>query len=472
MDNTSRKTSPLVFIVVLVAIVAFGLGAGTMFLAGQASAIVDGVGGNQDRDSTPETSAGGTRAVPTELASDPAWQSFIATYNAINQEFYYRPVERDELVYGAAKGMIEALGDDYSSFQTPVEAEREASNMQGNFEGVGITIGTRNDLPTVIAPIPNTPAEKAGVRAGDIIAGVDGRDVTKFTPAEIANLVRGPAGTKVRLTLIRGDKPYDVELTRARIEVPAVTLTMVDGYAHIEISIFNEKTTPELDAALESALSQNAKGVILDLRNNGGGLVVQALQVLGRFLPQDSVGFYESRKADGSEDEPHKVIPNAPETLDLNKTREIPLLVLTNGGSASASEIVAGALQDYGRAKLVGEQTFGKGSEQHVYKWQDGTSAHITFAHWLTPKKRDINPLPEPTVAPGTPEVLPTFTPTPHTSLPPAEATATAQSRPLYPAQTDRGLTPDIPVVRTEKDFLEDKDPQLERAVEFLKTGK
>ncbi|MDQ3705733.1 MAG: S41 family peptidase [Chloroflexota bacterium] len=472
MDNVERKSSPLVFIVVLVAIVAFGLGAGTMFLAGQA-ATVAGVAGNLGAQPTPVVvTEGGTGAVPTELANDPAWQSFVATYNAINHEFYYRPVDRDELVYGAAKGMIEALGDDYSSFQTPVEAEREASNMQGNFEGVGITIGTRNDLPTVIAPIPNTPAEKAGVRAGDVIAGVDGRDVTTFTPSEIANLVRGPAGTKVRLTLIRGDKPYDVELTRARIEVPAVTLTMVDGYAHIEMSIFNEKTTPELDEALASALSQNAKGVILDLRNNGGGLVVQALQVLGRFLPEGSVGFYESRKSDGSEDEPHEVIANAPESLDLNKTRNIPMVVLTNGGSASASEIVAGALQDYGRATLVGEQTFGKGSEQHVYQWQDGTSAHITFAHWLTPKKRDINPRPEPTVGPGTPEVLPTFTPTPQSSLPPAQATATAQSRPLYPAQTDRGLTPDVPVVRTEKDYLEDKDPQLERAVEFLKTGK
>jgi carboxyl-terminal processing protease len=469
MDNVERKTSPLLFVVVLVAIVAFGLGAGTMYIAGQAS---NQGGSAQVTGTTPETRAGGSVAVPTELANDPAWQSFVATYNAISQEFYYRPVERDQLVYGASKGMIAALGDDYSSYQTPIEAEREASNMQGNFEGVGITIGTRNNFPTVIAPIPNTPAEKAGVRAGDIIAGVDGRDVTKFTPGEIANIVRGPAGTKVRLTLIRGDKPYDVELTRARIEVPAVTLTMLNGYAHIEVSIFNEKTTPELDAALESALSQNAKGVVLDLRNNGGGLVVQALQVLGRFLPEGSVGFYESRKADGSEDEPHAVIANAPDTLDLNKTRNIPMAVLTNGGTASASEIVSGALQDYNRAKLVGEQSFGKGSEQHVYQWEDGTSAHITFAHWLTPKKRDINPRPTPTPGPGTPEALPTFTPTPQASLPPAQATATAESRPLYLPQTDRGLTPDIPVVRTEKDFLDDKDPQLDRAVEFLRTGK
>ncbi|HET6260913.1 MAG TPA: S41 family peptidase [Chloroflexia bacterium] len=469
MDNTSRKTSPLVFIVVLVAIVAFGLGAGTMYLAEQAAGSVTG---NLGARSTPGTQAGGTGEVPAELANDPAWESFVNTYNAISHEFYYRPVDKDELVYGAAKGMIEALGDDYSSFQTPVEAVREASNMQGNFEGVGITIGVRNDLPTVISPIPNTPAEKAGVRAGDVIAGVDGRDVTKFTPGEIANIVRGPAGTKVRLTLIRGDKPYDVELTRARIEVPAVTLTMVGEYAHIEMSIFNEKTTPELDAALEQALAQNAKGVILDLSNNGGGLVVQALQVLGRFLPQGSVGFYESSKADGSEDEAHQVIANAPSSLDLNKTRDIPMVVLTNGGTASASEITSGALQDYGRAKLIGEQTFGKGSEQHVYQWEDGTSAHITFAHWLTPKKRDINPRPTPTVGPGTPEPLPTFTPTPQANVPPAQATATAQARPLYPEQTDRGLTPEIRVVRSERDYLEDKDPQLDRAVEFLKTGK
>ena len=469
MDNEIRKptTSPLIFIMVLVAVVAFGLGAGTMYLAGQA---VTTVAGNLAPSNTATT--GNTGNVPVEIANDPSWQALFNTYQAINQEFYYRPIDNDKLAHGAAKGMIEALGDDYSSYQTPQEAQREASDMQGNFEGVGITIGIRNDVPTVIAPIPNTPAERAGVRAGDIIFAVDGRDVTRLTTGEVANLVRGPGGTKVKVTFLRGEETIELELTRERIEVPAVTLKMVGEYAHLEMSIFNEKTTAELDKALEEAIAQNAKGFILDLRNNGGGLVVQAKQVLGRFLPENSIAFYESLKSDGSQDTPEYVIANAPESVDLEKTRTLPMLVLVNGGSASASEIVAGALQDHGRAKLVGEQTFGKGSEQHVYKWQEGSGAHITFAHWLTPKKRDINPRPTPTVGPGTPPALPTFTPTPQSTVAPPQATATAEARPLYQSPTDRGLAPDVVVVRTEKDYLTDKDPQLDRAVEYLKNGK
>jgi C-terminal processing protease CtpA/Prc len=178
------------------------------------------------------------------------------------------------------------------------------------------------------------------------------------------------------------------------------------------------------------------------------------------------VAFYESRKADGSQDKAQMVIGGGPKAYD------IPLVVLVNGGSASASELVAGALQDHGRAKLIGEQTFGKGSEQHVHDFEDGSSARITFAHWLTPNKRNINPKPSPTAGPGGTPVLPTFTPAPSITVPPAAATATAEARPLVPTLKDRGLTPDIEVVRTEKDYTEEKDPQLDRAVEYVKTGK
>jgi carboxyl-terminal processing protease len=288
---------------------------------------------------------------------------------------------------------------------------------------------------------------------------------------EVASLVRGEAGTQVRITFLRPGqgRPFDVVLTRERIEVPAVTTTYVgenSDIAHIEVTRFNDKTTPELDAALSEAQSKNAKGIILDLRNNGGGYVPTALEMLGRFLPEGTVGFYESRKADGSDDRPQNVISNGPKLLD------IPVTVLINGGSASASELVAGALQDHERAILIGEQSFGKGSEQHVYTWEDGSQARITFAHWLTPNKRDINPKQTPTPGPNdTPEPLPTFTPTPAATQEPAAATATAGAQPLIQSLTDRGLAPDIVVVRTQADYDTDKDPQLDRAIEFIQTG-
>ncbi len=487
MDNSNRKrTTPMIVMFLLVALVAYGLGAGTMFVAGQPGAAKlpvaaqstsepDGSERGNTAQATPGLGGGVSAQATPVLPTGAQWGSFLDTYNAVNDEFYYRPLDKQAEVYGAAKGLIQSLGDDYTSFQTPQEAQGEQSIMQGNFEGVGIYIGQRNDLPTVIAPISNTPAERAGIRARDIIVGVDGRDVTKFTIDRIANIVRGPAGTKVTLTIVRGNAPaFDVTLTRARIEVPSVTFKMVDGVAHIEVSIFNDKTTPELDAALQKALDQNAQGIVLDLRNNGGGYVVAALEMLGRFLPAGSVAFYESHKSDHSDDRPQMVIANAPSSLDVEAIRKIPLAVLINGGSASASELTSGALQDYGRATLIGEQSFGKGSEQHVRQWPDGSSAHITFAHWLTPlKKRDVNPQPTPVLSVGgTPPPLPTFTPTPQQTLAPAQVTATAESRPLYPVQTDRGLTPDIVVVRTEKDYLTDKDPQLNRAVEFIKTNK
>jgi C-terminal peptidase prc len=268
----------------------------------------------------------------------------------------------------------------------------------------------------------------------------------------------------------RGDQPpFDVELTRARIDVPAVTLKWVgtdNSIAHVEVNIFGDKTTSELDQALTEVQNKKAKGIILDLRNNGGGWVVAAQEMLGRFLPNGKIAFYESHKQDGSDDRPQRVIANGPKLLDT------PIVVLVNGGTASASELVSGALQDYNRAILIGEQTFGKGSEQHVHNWDDGSSARITFAHWLTPKKRDINPRRTPTAGPNSsPVPLPTFTPTPVTAPAGPEATATAEARPLIPSLEDRGLKPDIVVVRTEKDYNEDKDPQLDRALQYFANG-
>jgi carboxyl-terminal processing protease len=460
--NRGSRTLVTIAIIVLVAFGAFGLGFATPYLTGLA---------------VPANGSNGSTAAGIPEPSLPAgsgdisqqFDDFWKTFQDINNEFYYQPINRQQMINGATKGMVSSLGDDFTAFLTPKENQAVQESMQGNFEGVGMYIEERNGVPTVEAPIPNTPAEKAGIQAGDAILAVDGRDVTQMTTDQVAALVRGTAGTQVRLSLLRPGQqtPFDVTLTRAQIDVPSVTFKMLDGgIADLQVSIFNEKTTQELDDALKQAQDQNAKGIILDLRNNGGGLVTAALQMLGRFLPENSVGFYESLKSDHSQDMPQVVISDGPKVLDT------PMVVLINGGSASASEITAGALQDYGRAKLIGEQSFGKGSEQHVYTFDDGSSARVTFAHWLTPHKHDINPQQTPTPGPGTPVVLPTLTPTPLVTIAPAAATATVEAQPLISALPGRGLTPDIEVQRTVQDFEQDKDPQLARAQQYLQTGK
>ena len=467
--GSGSKTLIYVLLLVVVAFVAYGAGFVTPYATGQAKL---GTTSTPSTGSTQQPGQSGTQQ-PTLPANagdiDQQFSSFWKTFQAANSEFYYTPVDQQKMIYGAAKGMVASLGDDFSTFLTPEENQVVKSSFEGSFAGVGMYIEQRNNLPTVVAPIPNTPAERAGIRPKDTILAVDGRDVTRMTTDQVAGLVRGKPGTVVRIRLLHlGDtEPYEVELTREQIDVPSVTYKKQGDYAWLQVSVFNEKTTQQLDDALAQAKTDGAKGVILDLRNNGGGLVTAALEMLGRFLPDNTIGFYESHKADHSDDQAQMVISSGPKFTD------IPLVVLINGGSASASELTSGALQDYKRAVLIGEQSFGKGSEQHVYDWDDGSEARITFAHWLTPNKRDVNPKRTPTPGPDdTPIPLPTFTPTPIATLAPADVTATAESQPLVTSQPDRGLTPDIEVVRTIQDYQNDKDPQLDRAVEYLQTGK
>lgn len=331
----------------------------------------------------PSDSGGGR-----EPSEEEVWKPFWETYRLINQEFYGRPVDKQKLVHAAAEGMVKSLGDPYTTYLPPKQRAALEEDMQGKFQGIGVYVEVTEDKKfTVVAPIPNSPAERAGMKRGDVILAVNGEPITGKDQMEIIGKIRGPKGTSVRLLIQRGkQKPFTVRVTRDEIQVQQVTYKLVeDDIAYISANIFGDKTTRELDEALRRAKQDGAKGIILDLRDNGGGWVHAAQEMLGRFLP-DGVALYEDpTEAPGSET-PENVITSR----DV-QAYGIPLVVLVNKGSASASEIVAGALQARGRAKLVGDVTFGKGSEQSVHPLSRGSSVHITIAHWLTPDKQDIH---------------------------------------------------------------------------------
>ncbi len=479
--NDNRGKTVLSLLVTLGLLFAFGLGAlstyvllpsqGGIRVPDSGSGDLPTVVGNAQ---TPQAGGARVTATPSKNLND-QMKSFYDVLDLINKESYYRPADQQKLVYGAIQGMMGAVGDDYTRYETPQQASDTNQQMAGEtFAGVGLYVETVDNLPTVAGPIPNTPAAHAGLRAHDILAKVDGRDITKLPLDGVVQLIRGPAGSKVRLTIVRsGQAPFDVELTRAIINVPQVaTEIRPDGVAVLTVSIFGEKTTEQLDAGIRQAKDQHAKGIILDLRNNGGGFVTDAQQMIGRFISPEmgkkfnDVALYYSYSRDGSNEKAQQIIRDGESVYD------VPLVVLVNGGTASASEITSGALSDYGRAILIGEQTFGKGSVQNVHQLADGSSARITIAHWLSPAKRDINPRPTATAVPSaTATALPTLTPTPAvspTALPPG-ITPTAVPPPV---KRDRGITPDIELIRTDEDFSKGRDPQLDRGVQYLLTGK
>lgn len=489
--NDTRGKTVLSLVAVLALLFAFSLGALSTYVlvprtannqAGPTALVVSAptvppvarstaVVGNSQTPAPPQPAS--TFTPPADLNSQ--MQNFYAVLDLMQKESYYRPLDRQKLIYGAIAGMMHAAGDDYTRFETPDQNAVTTSQMQGeSFGGVGLYVETVNNLPTVAGPIPNTPAARAGLRAHDVIYRVDGRDVTALPLDELVQLIRGQEGTKVRLTILRGqDPPFDVDLTRAIINVPQVaTLVRPDGIAVLTVSIFGEQTSAQLDAGLKQAHDAHAKGIILDLRNNGGGFVTDAQKMIGSFVSPEmgkkygDVALYYSLSRDGTQLDPQKIVRQGESEYTL------PLVVLVNGGTASASEITAGALVDYGRTILIGEQTFGKGSVQNVHDLPDGSSARITIAHWLSPAKRDINPRPTPTAVPSaTPTPLPTLTATPLVTSTPLPPNATPPA-PTPTINRDRGITPDIEIFLTEDDFAHGRDPQLDRAVQYVLTGK
>jgi carboxyl-terminal processing protease len=372
-------------------------------------------------------------------------ETFDEVWKMIQEQYYRGPVDQEKLLYAAIKGLVGALEDENSRFLTPEENEPTRSQMEGHFDGIGVWISTEENVLRVIAPMDGSPAQRAGIQAGDVIIGIDGRDVTGLKPDESLPLVRGQAGTRVRLTIRRPGQPtpLEIEVERARIEVDAVTYQVLDGnIGYIRATVFGDKTTPQLDAALKDLQAKNVRGIVLDLRNNGGGWVSSAREMLGRFLP-DGVALVERSRGGERVD---TVLTSAEV-----RAYEVPLVVLVNGGSASASEIVAGALKDRGRATIIGERTYGKGSIQQVRDFGDNSSLRLTTAVWLTPDKHTIEKdgiTPDLIIGPA--------------GEPADEILRNSQLRPRLP----RALGPANPDGRTGP-----PDHQLERARQFLLTG-
>lgn len=311
------------------------------------------------------------------------WQAWnIVHQNFVDQE----ALDPTALTYGAIRGMVDALGDEgHTAFLTPEERERQQTDLSGTFSGIGAQLGIQEQLPVIVAPFDGSPADQAGVLAGDIIMEVDGEDVTTLPLNEIVNRIRGPEGTDVVLTLLRRgeeNRTVEVTITRGEISVPAATWTMVPGtnVAFIRLSQFSANAAPDIIQSLEEAKDAGATALIVDVRNNPGGLLEQAIKVTSQFLEDGNVLLEEDAQGDRKayEVEPGGAAP------------DIPVVVLINGGSASSAEIFAGAIQDHDRGTLVGETTFGTGTVLQPYILADDSALLLGTRQWLTPEGRLI----------------------------------------------------------------------------------
>ncbi len=354
---------------------------------------------------------------PADIAQSVEFKQFWEVWRMLQDKYYRQPIDDGELFYGALRGLASGLEDPYTAFFDPKDAEDFQISLDGKFSGIGAEIGMKEGRVSIVAPLPDTPADQAGLKPGDMIISVDGDETNGWTIEQAVTKIRGEKGTEVILGIFRPDTeepPFDVPIIRDEIKLISVReIPRDDGIAHISVNSFNADTRESFNAIIDDALAKNPKGIILDLRNNPGGFLDVALYLAGEWVGDDIV-VKERRQG---------VIFTELNGTGRHRLKGVPTVVLVNAGSASASEIVAGALQDYGLATIVGEQTFGKGSVQDYVTLDDGSAVKITIAEWLTPNERVINEI---------------------------------------------GLTPDVVIEPTEQDYEEGKDVQLEEAVKIL----
>lgn len=345
---------------------------------------------------------------------------FWDAWRVIQEKFAHSDsLNPQEMVYGAIRGMVASLGDDYTVFLDAEEKKKFFEDVSGMFEGVGMEIGVRSRRLKVIAPLDGTPAARAGLRAGDNILKIDGTTTENMTVEKAVSLIRGKKGTKVALTVIRDgwDESKEFVIERAVIQVPSLKWELKEGnIAYLKLSQFSEKAKNDFRRAASEIASSGADRIVLDLRNNPGGFLQVAEDIAGWFLERGQLVVIEE-VGPQKERREHKASGNG---LLIS----YPTVVLLNEGSASASEILAGALRDIREIQIIGKKSFGKGSVQELERLQDDSALKVTIANWLTPKGDFI---------------------------------------------TNVGLAPDIEVDMTDEDFEQELDPQLDKALEVVK---
>jgi carboxyl-terminal processing protease len=314
------------------------------------------------------------------------FNQFWEVWDKVEQKYVKSPTSTTEkdMFYGAIQGMVAALGDPYSLYFVPTAAEEFSKDLSGELEGIGAEIGVKNNQLTVVSPLPDSPAERAGLKAGDKILDIDKVSTFGMDVATAVGKIRGKADTKVVLTITRDGltKASEITITRAKINVPSVLFSVKPGnIAYVRVMQFNADTNGQLDKAIKQIKSRGMKGIVLDLRNNPGGYLTAAIYMASEWVTSGPVVSEKGRNGQSNEH-----LAEGEHRLAGIKT-----VVLVNKGSASASEIVAGALQDTKNAVLIGEQTFGKGSVQDYETFPDGSALKITVAEWFTPNGRNIN---------------------------------------------------------------------------------
>jgi len=354
----------------------------------------------------------------TEEDVPPEFEVFWEAWAFVEGEFYGDVPSKQDRVYGAIRGMVNAYGDENTAFIEPDRAAIFREDVSGSFEGIGAAVRMDEMGRLVIAePFAGRPAAESGLARGDIVLAVDGQSLQGLSLYESIGLIRGPAGSTVVLTVFRDgvDEPFDVPVVRARIEIEVVESERLEGnIGYIRLTEFSRGATGKMAEAIKELNAEEPlKALILDLRDNPGGLLDESIFVSSQFIDEGVITIEKLKEDEEQvfEAQPGGVAP------------EVPLVVLVNRGSASASEIVAGAIQDSGRGTVLGEQTFGKGTVQIPHSLSDGSELRVTIAEWLTPSGKQIS---------------------------------------------GEGIVPDVYVERTQEDFVEDRDPQLERAIEYL----